>query len=468
MAVAAADHCVLFHQFSRSDKCGLCRAHHESGTGIHAFSLRPRRRHLLYRLFDFSDSGKSDAAQDRRTPLAFPDSCRMGSDGGGYRIGERCDEFLCAAISGWYGGSRILSRNHSLPDVLVSQTPSGPLHLDLHVRKSRLVCDRRTDCERHSFSGRSGRTAGLAVALHPRRITSMRRRRSRFLNLLPSGPTDASWLTDNERRFVSSSVAAEQAGKEERLFPALRDPRVSALAIAYGGILFAIYGFSFWLPLLVQTVGFSTTATGFVVALLYVTAAPAMILWARFSDRRGERIWHPALAVLVAALGLLIASTVNNSVVMLVSLALTGTAMYSALTPFYGLASSLLSGPAMAGGIALINMVGGISGRFCRPICHRHCPRKNRQLWTRIGDHCGFTRRRRTDHNCAGSRNEPAPEGPVDRRGGLTMLRSAQLSPWPQDFRFISLRRPLNHWQQHPPQCRLRKDRQLQAGGRPH
>ena len=185
-----------------------------------------------------------------------------------------------------------------------------------------------------------------------------------FLKLLPDGPADTSWLTDEERHFVSSSVMAEQADKEQQLSRALCDPRVIALAVIYGGILFAIYGFGFWLPLLVQAVGFSTAATGFVVALLYVSAAPAMILWARSSDRRDERIWHTALAVLVAATALLIASSVHNSVIMLISLALTGAAMYSALTPFYGVASSLLSGPAMAGGIALINMVGGFLGGF--------------------------------------------------------------------------------------------------------
>jgi ACS family tartrate transporter-like MFS transporter len=185
-----------------------------------------------------------------------------------------------------------------------------------------------------------------------------------FLKLLPDGPADTSWLTDNERQFVSSSVAAEHAGKEERLLPALRDARVWTLAIIYGGILFGIYGFGFWLPLLVQAVGFPTTATGFVVASLYVAATPAMLLWARSSDRRDERIWHAALAVLVAALALFIASTVHNSVIMLISLALTGAVMYSAMTPFYGIASSLLSGPAMAGGIALINMVGGFLGGF--------------------------------------------------------------------------------------------------------
>ena len=185
-----------------------------------------------------------------------------------------------------------------------------------------------------------------------------------ILKLLPDGPADASWLTQDESRFVLTAITAEQSGKEQQLLPALRDFRVATLAIVYGGVLFAIYGFGFWLPLLVQSVGFSTTATGFVVAALYVAATPVMILWALSSDRRDERIWHAALAILVAAVALLFASAVHNSFVMLISLALTGAALYSALTPFYGVASALLSGPAMAGGIALINMAGGLLGGF--------------------------------------------------------------------------------------------------------
>ena len=185
-----------------------------------------------------------------------------------------------------------------------------------------------------------------------------------ILKLLPDGPADASWLTQDESRAVLTAITAEQSGKEQQLLPALRDPRVGTLAIVYGGVLFAIYGFGFWLPLLVQSLGFSTTANGFVVASLYVAATPVMILWALSSDRRDERIWHAALPILVAAVALLFASAVHNSFVMLFGLALTGAALYSALTPFYGVASALLSGPAMAGGIALINMAGGLLGGF--------------------------------------------------------------------------------------------------------
>lgn len=181
---------------------------------------------------------------------------------------------------------------------------------------------------------------------------------------IPDGPFAAGWLDSGEKQWVTSRVRAETTGKQERLLPALFDFRVLLLGLAYGGILFAIYGFSFWLPLLIQGIGFSNTATGFVTALLYISALPVMVLWARSSDRRDERVWHAALAVLFAAMALLMASVTENPVLLLVSIAAAAVGIYSVLSPFYGVASSFLSGRAMAGGFALINMVGGLIGGF--------------------------------------------------------------------------------------------------------
>ena len=136
------------------------------------------------------------------------------------------------------------------------------------------------------------------------------------------------------------------------------------LGLAYGGILFAIYGFSFWLPLLIQGIGFSNTATGFVAALLYIAALPAMILWARSSDKQDERAWHAALAALFAAAALCCASIVHSPALLLVCIAAAAVGIYSVLSPFYGVASSFLSGRALAGAFALINMLGGLIGGF--------------------------------------------------------------------------------------------------------
>lgn len=182
--------------------------------------------------------------------------------------------------------------------------------------------------------------------------------------LLPDGPGDASWLDENERHLVAGSVAAEQSNKEQNLMRGLLDLRVLALGIAYGGMLFAIYGFGFWLPLLVQGSGFSNRATGFVTGSLYVASVPAMLLFARTSDRRDERTWHVASATLFGAGALFIAAVTHVNFVLLPAVSLAGMAMYSALTPFYGLASSFLAGRAMAGAIALINMIGGFLGGF--------------------------------------------------------------------------------------------------------
>jgi hypothetical protein len=58
------------------------------------------------------------------------------------------------------------------------------------------------------------------------------------------------------------------------------------------------------------------------------------------------------------------AGVAHVNFVLLPAVALAGMAMYSALTPFYGLASSFLAGRAMAGAFALINMIGGLLGGF--------------------------------------------------------------------------------------------------------
>ena len=184
------------------------------------------------------------------------------------------------------------------------------------------------------------------------------------LMLLPDTPAVAPWLDENERRFVAVTVAAGESRKEQNLMRGLLDPRVLALGIAYGGMLFAIYGFGFWLPLLVQAAGFSNSATGFVTGSLYVISVPAMLAFALSSDRRDERIWHVSSAALIGACALFMAAVAQVNFVLLPAVALAGMAMYSALAPFYGLASSFLAGRAMAGAFALINMIGGFLGGF--------------------------------------------------------------------------------------------------------
>src|SRR5262245_58362580 len=117
-----------------------------------------------------------------------------------------------------------------------------------------------------------------------------------------------------------------------------------------------------WLPQIVQAMGFSIRATGFIVALPYMVSMVAMILWACSSDKRGERVWHVAVAALVAAAGFAGASLAPANLLVLVALTFTTVGVVSGFSPMSSLVKSLLSGPAAASGLALFNSIGNLGG----------------------------------------------------------------------------------------------------------
>jgi MFS transporter, ACS family, tartrate transporter len=145
------------------------------------------------------------------------------------------------------------------------------------------------------------------------------------------------------------------------------DPRVLALAIVgCFGIGTGLCGTTLFLPQMVQAMGFSNLATGFIVALPYGTSMIAMNLWGRSSDRKSERIWHVALPLLLAAAAFAGASVTQNYLLTLAALTLALVGILSIYGPFYSLPSTFLSGTAAGGGIALINGLASL-GSFMGP-----------------------------------------------------------------------------------------------------
>jgi MFS family permease len=133
------------------------------------------------------------------------------------------------------------------------------------------------------------------------------------------------------------------------------------------GVYTALFGYVLWLPQIVQSMGFSNRATGFVVAIPYAASMIAMILWGRSSDRHKERIWHVAGALLFAASGFAVASLADADMLVLVALTVAAAGAFSVLGPFYSLLSSFLRGTAAAGGIAFVNALGTGLGGFLGP-----------------------------------------------------------------------------------------------------
>jgi ACS family tartrate transporter-like MFS transporter len=186
------------------------------------------------------------------------------------------------------------------------------------------------------------------------------------LRILPDGPAEAAWLSPEERRIIAAHLVSEDVAEHRDLPRALRDPRVIALGVVNIGSLFGIYGVGLWLPQIVQAMGFSNFATGFVVACPYLASMVAMIVWGRSSDQRKERIWHVALPSLAAALGFAVASIAQGALVSLLALSVAVIGLYATLAPLISLPASFLGGRAAAGGISLVYAIANV-GAFLGP-----------------------------------------------------------------------------------------------------
>jgi ACS family tartrate transporter-like MFS transporter len=184
---------------------------------------------------------------------------------------------------------------------------------------------------------------------------------------LPSGPKEANWLTDDEKRIIAMRLKAEDSSRHTAFLPALLDYRLYALGIVYLGYAISYYGVQLWLPQIVQAMGFSNLATGFMVAIPFAIAMIAMVLWGRSSDSSGERVWHVALPTLAAGACLLVASVTLSNVVVFVALSVVLVSLMCFQGPFWVLPPYLLGGTAAAAGIAFINTIGTGAGGFLGP-----------------------------------------------------------------------------------------------------
>ncbi|KAA5836327.1 MFS transporter [Saccharopolyspora hirsuta] len=193
---------------------------------------------------------------------------------------------------------------------------------------------------------------------------------------LTDRPSEAKWLTAEERTWLGEQLAAERAQTEaEHSWPlrkALTHPRILALAFVYFGIAYGLYALGFFLPTIIK--GFeqqygtelSTMETGLITAVPYVIGAVAMVVWSAHGDRKRERVWHVALPLLLGGVSIPIALYLGNPFLAMVAVTVCAVGVCSALPTFWALPSNFLAGAAAAGGIALINSLGNISG-FAAP-----------------------------------------------------------------------------------------------------
>jgi len=189
---------------------------------------------------------------------------------------------------------------------------------------------------------------------------------------LTDRPEKARWLSAEERRWLTDTIAAEEAatdgGHRRGVLRTLVNPRVLALSLVYFGIVFGLYSVGFFLPQMIQGfqqqfgTTFSVVQVGLVTAIPYAIATVAMLLWSRHSDRTGERVWHVALPAFLGACAVAVSLLLGSPLLTMAGITLTAIGIFSAVPTFWQLPSAFLTGTAAAAGIGLINSIGNLSG----------------------------------------------------------------------------------------------------------
>lgn len=189
---------------------------------------------------------------------------------------------------------------------------------------------------------------------------------------LTDRPSAATWLEAEERRWLETTLETEKAATaSEQHWPlkkALLHPRILALAFIYFGITYGLYAVGFFLPTIVS--GFqgqyglelNVIQRGMVTSVPFVIAAIVMVPWARHADRTGERVWHVAIPAIVGGVSIPAALYMTNPYLAMLAVTLCTTSIMCAMPVFWALPSTFLTGVAAAGGIALINSLGNLSG----------------------------------------------------------------------------------------------------------
>ena len=185
-----------------------------------------------------------------------------------------------------------------------------------------------------------------------------------ILALLKNNPRDVSWLTDDEKTFVEWNVEREAGNKVHRISDALQSKGIYILIVMMLLFNTAFYGLTLWMPTVIRKTGITNDFhIGLYTAIPFGVAAFVMYFNARQAERTGKQRMHGTIAVLIASVGLFLATYAHDKfwfALMMLTLATSG--ILSLMPIYWTLPGRILAGSAAAAGLALINSVGSLSG----------------------------------------------------------------------------------------------------------
>ncbi len=197
------------------------------------------------------------------------------------------------------------------------------------------------------------------------------------LFVLTDRPEQAKFLTQEEKDWLSTTLAREKAAKDAlrgkdaaisfwtEVRIGLTDPKVLLLSVNYFGIVVASLGILFFVPQIIKSIGVTDNMTvGWLTMIPYISGGVGLVLWGTISDRMHERRWNLLGACVVSTVGLVIAGMTIGSWWAMVGLCIATFGFYGSKGPFWAMPPMFLTGTTAATSIAWINSVGNLGGFF--------------------------------------------------------------------------------------------------------
>lgn len=186
------------------------------------------------------------------------------------------------------------------------------------------------------------------------------------LFVLTDKPSDATWLSDEQKRAIARELDADRASSAASpasFIEVLRDPRIYVLALIY----FTVTSFNtnqVWLPTLLQSVSHaSVREVGWISGAMSLGATVGIFVIGQSSDRLQERRWHIVGCGVVSAAAYSLISFTSHSVLLTAVLLMFGTiGGYGVLSLFWTIPPSYLDKRVAPFGIGLVSALGQFGG----------------------------------------------------------------------------------------------------------
>ncbi len=173
--------------------------------------------------------------------------------------------------------------------------------------------------------------------------------------------------SEADRAFLSRVLAEDRAVTAESNHKGLFSSwLVWAFCLIYFLDVFGIYGYTFWAPTMIKSMGISGDfAIGALAALPNAVAVVVMLTFGRSADRRGERRMHVAALLLMGAVGLSLSVLWHDNLWLgMIALCIANAGLLSFPPLFWSMPTAVLGQAAAAVGIAWISAFGNLGGFF--------------------------------------------------------------------------------------------------------